>query len=136
MFIRGVEGGIIPSLQQSGRLFYYYDRGEEQQRDMSPKDIAIKANKRAVPIPTDLPSVAKVDAIAASVNSDALAQYAAELGLAALGGKTGMTYDSLVYSAATCLVHLGHCETMPTAAEAVRKILDSGAALERLKAAC
>jgi pseudouridine-5'-phosphate glycosidase len=136
MFVRGVEGGIIPSLQQSGKLFYYYAKGEEQQRDLSPQDVDIKAEVRAIPLPENLPAAPTIgDEIATTVDSDALAAKAAELGIAALGGTKGLMYDSLVYSASTALTHLGRYASIQEAADAVRATLDSGKALETLRAA-
>ncbi|MGB0847701.1 MAG: anthranilate phosphoribosyltransferase [Thiolinea sp.] len=136
MFIRGVEGGVIPSLQQSGRLFYYHGEGGEQQRDLSPKDVSIEASTRAIPLPADLPPAPMIsDEIAATVDSDALAERAAALGIAALGGEKGLMYDSLVYSASICLSHLGKYADIAEAADAVRAVLDSGKALETLRAA-
>lgn len=136
MFIRGVEGGVIPSLQQTGRLFYYKTPTEDiQQRDLSPKDIGIDANYRAVPLPDDLPEVHAADNIATTVDSEALARFSAELGQAAMQGEKGLMYDALVYSAAICLTHLGRYATMQDSANAVRQVLDSGAAWEKLQAA-
>ena len=136
MFVRGVEGGIIPSLQQSGKLFYYYAKGEEQQRDLSPQDIGIQSDVRAIPLPDDLPAAPTIgDEIATMVDSDALAAKAAAMGIAALGGAKGLMYDSLVYSASTALAHLGRYASIQEAADAVRATLDSGKALETLRAA-
>ncbi|MBU0655401.1 MAG: anthranilate phosphoribosyltransferase [Gammaproteobacteria bacterium] len=136
MFVRGVEGGIIPSLQQSGKLFYYYATGEEQQRDLEPKDAGVQADVRAIPLPEDLPAAPMIgDEIAALVDSDALAAKSAELGIAALAGEKGLMYDSLVYSASICLAHLGRFGSIQEAADAVRATLDSGKALETLRAA-
>lgn len=141
MFIRGVEGGIIPSLQQTGRLFYYHDRetvdtGAVEQRDISPQELAIEASTRAVPIPDDLPEAeARGDEIATAINSEALAKVAADKGLAALQGERGLTYDSLVYSASIALTHLKRYDSLQAAAEAVREVLDNGSALERFKSA-
>jgi anthranilate phosphoribosyltransferase len=136
MFIRGVEGGVIPSLQQTGRLFYYKTPTEDiQQQDLSPKDIGIDANYRAVPLPDDLPEVHAADNIATTVDSEALARFSAELGQAAMQGEKGLMYDALVYSAAICLTHLGRYATMQDSANAVRQVLDSGAAWETLQAA-
>lgn len=136
MFIRGVEGGIIPSLQQAGKLFYYYEKGEEQQRDLEPKDVTVQADVRAIPLPEDLPAAPVIgDEIATLVDSDALAAKSAALGIAALGGEKGLMYDSLVYSASICLAHLGRFSSIMEAADAVRATLDSGKALATLRAA-
>lgn len=136
MFVRGVEGGVIPSLQQTGKLFYYKDKADDiQQLDLSPSDIGITASFRAVPIPEDLPAVEAADNIATTVNSEALASVSAELGMAAMQGEKGLMYDSLVYSAAICLTHLGKYDSLQASADAVRAALDSGAAFDKLKAA-
>lgn len=136
MFVRGVEGGVIPSLQQAGRLFFYHDKGEEQQRDLSPEDVGIQATSRAIPLPDELPAPPRIsDEITAPVDSGALAEYAAKLGIAALGGEQGMMYDSLVYSVSTCLTHLKKYPSQTVAADSVRKLLDSGQALKTLRAA-
>ena len=135
MFVRGVEGGTIPSLQQQGRLFYYHDDSELAQRDLSPKDVDIVASSRAVPLPEGLPSVTVADKIALPVDGEALAAVAAEMGVAALGGEKGLLYDSLVYSASIVLTHLQHAATMQEAAESVRAVLDGGQALSAFNAA-
>jgi anthranilate phosphoribosyltransferase len=44
-------------------------------------------------------------------------------------------YDSLVYSASICLAHLSRYGSIQEAADAVRAMLDSGKALETLRAA-
>ena len=130
IIVRGVEGGITPSLQQVGKVYYYYDKGEEQLREIDPTALGIKANKRAEPLPADLPEPAPGDG---AINSDAVAQKTAEIGIASLKGNKGLAYDSLVYSAAICLTHLGKYTSMSDAATAVREVLDSGAVLERLR---
>ncbi|MEZ5479988.1 MAG: anthranilate phosphoribosyltransferase [Thiolinea sp.] len=136
MFIRGVEGGVIPSLQQSGRLFYYHGDAALQQRDLSPQDVGITADTRAIPLPDDLPPAPMIsDEIAAAVDSQALAGRAAQLGVAALSGERGLMYDSLVYSCAICLSHLQKYDSIAAAADAVRDVLDSGKALATLRAA-
>lgn len=130
MFVRGVEGGIIPSMQQAGRLFAYQDQGAEYQVDLAPQELGIVAETRAVPLPAEL-----VPAEDALIDSDALAAQAARLGLAALAGERGLTYDSLVYACAICLSHLKRYPDLQTAAAAVRSMLDSGQALKVFKAA-
>lgn len=130
MFVRGVEGGTIPSLQQAGRLFAYQAQGTEYQVDLAPQDLGIKAETRAVPLPAEL-----IPADDALIDSAALAKQAASKGLAALAGEHGLTYDSLVYACAICLSHLKRYPDLPSAAQAVRKVLDSGQALKVFKAA-
>jgi anthranilate phosphoribosyltransferase len=136
LIVRGVEGGVIPSLQQPGKVFYYHDQGSEQFIEMTPGSIGIVQTSRAVPIPKDAPDAAvRLDGdIATAVDSDAVAQLAAAAGLAALQGGQGPTYDSLVYAGAITLAHLKRHGSLQDAADAVRSVLNSGAALAHFQA--
>lgn len=134
LIVRGTEGGVIPSLRQQGRYVHYHDKGEELAVDVDPASIGIEQEVRAVPLPADLPDSSQFpDGIALPVNVQAAAKAAAEAGMAALNGKQGATYDSLVYAGAIILYHLGRYSTLKTAAEQVRRVLDSGAAAARVK---
>jgi anthranilate phosphoribosyltransferase len=134
--IRGVEGGVIPSLKQPAKVFCYHDRGEESPIECYPDSIGIDQPTRAVPIPADTPSAAQQgDEIATTVDIDAAAEAAAATGIEALGGQAGPAHDSLVYAAAIVLHHLGRHESLASAADAVRRVLASGEALARFKAA-
>ena len=134
MIVRGVEGGVIPSLQQPHKVYSYFDKGEEAPLTFDPTSIGIDQPDRAVPIPKSLPSgdVTKCK----EFDVDAAAAATAEAGIAALKGKKGISYDSLVYSCAIVLAHTektdtGVVENLSAAADKVRKILDSGEAFER-----
>ena len=135
MFVRGVEGGTIPSLQQQGRLFYYQDKGELEQLDISPQDIGINAESRAVPVPSGLPEATISEGVVVPVDGEALAAVSAEMGLKALAGERGPMFDALVYAASIALTHLGKYPTMSDAGDAVREVLSSGKALEAFNAA-
>ena len=133
LFVRGVEGGVIPSLRQEGKYFYYHDRGEEQGVDIQPEALDIKQSVRAVPLPEELPKATREgDEIAIAVDNIATAQAAADAGMAALKGEKGATYDSLVYGAAIILTHLGRSRDVQSAAAQVRSVLDSGTAAQRV----
>ncbi len=133
IIVRGVEGGIIPSLKQEAKIYSYHDKGAESMVEIKPGECQIKQDTRAVPIPTDMKKTdPAADDIANEYDVDAVAEYAAKCGKAALSGKTGTAYDSLVYSASICLKHIGKFSTLAEAATFVRSVLDSGKALERL----
>ncbi len=134
MIVRGVEGGVIPSLQQPARLYYYHDRAEEQSMELNPQELGIQQDTRAVPLPKDLPAASAVDEIATPFDIEAAAQAAAQAGLAALKGQTGPARDALTYAAAICMHHLGRENTLADAADAVRKVLDTGKALAHFNA--
>jgi anthranilate phosphoribosyltransferase len=134
LIIRGVEGGVIPSLRQPGKVTWYQDRGEEMEMDVNPADLGIEQSVRAVPLPADLPKSERAgDEVAIMVDVKATAAAAARAGLAALGGEKGPTYDSLVLTAALILNHLGRAKSLGEAAEQVRAALDSGRAAARVK---
>jgi anthranilate phosphoribosyltransferase len=129
LIVRGVEGGVIPSLRQSGRAFYYRDGGEEQLLDFTPDAFGIGQPLRAPPLPTGLS--ADGDEATAALDTEAIARAAATAGLEALEGAPSATRDSLVSAVALCLWHLRRYESLHAAADAVRAVLDSGAARER-----
>ncbi len=130
LIVRGVEGGVIPSLRQAGKLFYYRDKGEEQALELNPIELGIEQTLRAVPLPG---SSGEDEGVDRKLDTTAAAQAAAELGLAALAGAPGATRDGLVYAAALCLWHVRRHDTLVQAAAAVRQVLDRGAALARFK---
>jgi anthranilate phosphoribosyltransferase len=132
VIIRGVEGGIIPSLRQAGKYFAYTDGGEEIGYDIEPAMLDIKQDNRAVPIPEDVPQTAKGEGAVSLTDISLGAKKAAEWGLAALGGERGPTYDSLLYSASLVLTHLGRADDISAAGEVLRKVLDSGRAARRV----
>ena len=131
IIIRGVEGGITPSLQQQGKFFGYLDKGEETLTELDPKTIGIDVNKRAIPLPDNLPGPRESDR--GAINADAVSSAAAQEGLAALAGQAGMAHDSLLYNASIILAHRNRFDSLVTAADEVSKILKSGVVLERLK---
>jgi anthranilate phosphoribosyltransferase len=126
LIVRGVEGGVIPSLRQSGKVFFYHERDELEELEVQPVDLGIDQPVRAVPLPEAL-----VGPEGTALDTQAVAQTAAEAGLAALAGKPGPTRDSLIYGAALCLWHLRRYNSLAAAAAAAREVLDSGKALAR-----
>ena len=133
LIIRGVEGGVIPSLRQAGKAFAYHDKGAETPFEINPADLGIVQEVRAVPLPGDLPSKGAEDEIAMAVDIPATAQAAAAAGMAALRGEKGATYDSLLLGASLILHHLGRTQTIKEAGDKVRAALDSGRAAARVK---
>jgi anthranilate phosphoribosyltransferase len=134
LLIRGVEGGIIPSLRQDGKYFSYHDHGEEIGVDIHPCMLDINQSLRAVPLPEDLPKTSRPgDEISIAVDIRDTALAAADAGMQALNGKQGITYDSLVYTGALILRHMGKHKSLKTAADAIRAVLNSGKAANRVK---
>ena len=133
--VRGVEGGVIPSLRQAGKAYYYRDPRAEGEVELAidPAALGIRQEVRAVPFPAGLPVREAEDEIAIAVDVPATAKAAAEAGLAALNGRKGPTYDSLVLGAGLILHHVGRAPGLAEAAEQVRAVLDSGRAARRVR---
>lgn len=126
LIIRGVEGGVTPSLRHKGRVFQYRGEDEGREVEIRPADFGLGDSVEPPPLP---------DEVHHELNTVALARDAAEAGLAALDGAPGPTRDALVSAAALCLWHLGRQPTLAAAADAVREALDSGRAMGILKPA-
>ena len=92
LLVRGTEGGIIPSLRQTGKIWHYHDKGEEKEVDIKPESLGINQELRAVPLPEHLPGYRKkTDGVASSIDATAIAAEAARAGIEALEGKPGAT---------------------------------------------
>jgi anthranilate phosphoribosyltransferase len=125
LLIRGVEGGVVPSLRQKGLMISYHKGLEKARVNTDPKLLGINRELRAISFPKELEN---------GIKKDLLADYVVNLGRSALSGESGMFYDGLVYSASLILWHLRKSKTLPSAADKVREVLNSGKALTRLVA--
>ncbi len=129
VLIRGVEGGVIPSLKQESKYFQYLNKGELQEIEIHPSHVNVEQDVRAVPLPELNAAKAAGDETAANMDIDQLASKAAEIGIAALQGERGPAHDSLIYACAIMLTHMGIENNLQTSAEKVKKVIDSGKAL-------
>ncbi|MFT5664557.1 MAG: anthranilate phosphoribosyltransferase [Gammaproteobacteria bacterium] len=125
VLIRGVEGGVVPSLKQQGRYFSYEDFGDAYHHKLDPATIGLSQQSRNVPLP---PHLSDIESSNSEEKLDKLAHYAVDLGLKALSGEQGETRDSLIYSGAIMMNTLNQVG-LSEAANIVRSLLDSGAAL-------
>ncbi len=124
LLVRGVEGGVIPSLRQKGLMISYAGEQELDQVDIEPSALGIEQDLRAISFPGDMD---------VHNNIDELASHTVKLGKAALSGEKGMFYDGLVLSASLVLWHTKKVAKLEDAADTVRAVLDSGKVLSRLK---
>ena len=131
LIVRGVEGGVIPSLSHAGKAFHYHGGGEESSTDFKPAELGIDQSVRA----PRTPGASDEGEGEAPLDAPAVAKAAAQAGMAALAGQPGATRDCLVYGAALCLWHLGRHGNLRSAADAARAALDRGKALEHLNQA-
>lgn len=114
LLVRGVEGGVIPGLRQSAKVFHYHDRGEEHAVEFPLADLGIGSSEPVL-------------------DNDVEAATAAQAGRAALAGAPSPARDGLLVGAALVLWHLKRHESLESAVRAVRAVLDSGAAAQRLR---
>ncbi|MDD9983713.1 MAG: anthranilate phosphoribosyltransferase [Gammaproteobacteria bacterium] len=129
LIVRGIEGGIIPSLRQGAKVWSYHDGGDAYDTDISPETLGIEQTVRAVPLPEGIEGYRrKSDETGAEVDGVAIAEAAARVGLDALDGAPGPARDSLVYGAALILRHVGRTERLDEGAALVRAALDDGRA--------
>ncbi len=134
--IRGVEGGVIASLNQASRLVRFCNAGEDEALRIDPSEIGLQSPSRAVPLPNDLSGAeANGEDIGPRFDAGASAHAAAAAGREALQGRPGPMYDSLVYGGAVILSHLGQVSSLQEGATVSRQALERGEALRRLDAA-
>ena len=124
LLVRGVEGGVIPSLRQKGLMISYRAADEQNRIDIDPAELGINQDMRAISFPSGL-----------DVHNDIakLADYTVKLGTAALAGEQGMFYDGLVLAGALVLWHSKKAASLSDAAQMVRSVLDSTKSLNRLQ---
>jgi anthranilate phosphoribosyltransferase len=136
--VRGIEGGVIPSLNAQTRVVSYQNGKPDEEWKLNPKDAGIESTVRSVPIAAKGDQSAAdeaIDDVSQESDLSRLAAPAAETGMEALKGKPGPTRDSLVLAAAMILRHVGRTDTLQSAADLARRALDSGDARKRCEAA-
>ena len=128
LLVRGVEGGVAPSLCQPIRLHRYRkESGRCEAETLPPGDAGVHQTLRAPPLPPALEEGREAPG--------ALAGAAVAAGLAALSGVPGAARDALVLTGALCLQQVCSELGLARAAERVREALDGGEARARFEAA-
>ena len=136
LLVRGVEGGVTPSLKQKGKIWFYHELGEEASLDLNPDTLGINQSVRAVPLPQNVAGYRKKQTEAGqTLDIPAMARAAAEAGLGALDGSPGPAFDSLVYGGALVLNHLKRVGDLGQGAEQIRQVLTGGKARSHFDAA-
>ncbi len=138
LVVRGIEGGVIPSLNAQTRVVSYQSGKPDEEWKLHPKDADIESTVRSVPIGAKGDQRAAdeaIDDMSQEPDMSRLAAPAAETGLEALKGKPGPTRDSLVLAAAMILRQVGRAETLQAATDLARRALDSGDARGRFESA-
>lgn len=112
LIVRGIEGGILPTLRETSNCFQDYS-GEAIECLIDPRKFGIEQTTRGV-LPAE--------------SSEVTAQQTVELALAALSGQSGPAFDSLVLGAGMALWHCGLLSSAKQAADHVRQVINSGRA--------
>lgn len=134
--VRGVEGGVIASLNQPSKLLRFTaDRDNEEIR-LDPTLAGINSQTRAVPLPDVLSPATAQSELPDEDENYRRALATAQAGRLALAGTPGPMCDSLIYGAAVCLLHLGVENSLKGASATVRSVLDSGQPTARFDAGC
>lgn len=123
LVIRGIEGGIIPSLRGQARVHRLAADAREEAADGGPRDFA----------PADFGLKAALEP-PRPAGPAATADEAAAAGRSALLGEAGPPRDALVSAAALVLWHLGREADLQAAATRAEEAISSGAALRRFTA--
>jgi anthranilate phosphoribosyltransferase len=131
LIVRGIEGGVIPSLRQTGRVIRYQGHEPEREQPIEPSDFGFDRPLHPLPISGASAEAPERDQ-GEDVDGELIAGAAADAGRSALEGAPGPTGDALISAAALCLWHLRRFDSLPAAAAAVRSILASGRAARRL----
>jgi anthranilate phosphoribosyltransferase len=135
LLVRGTEGGIIPSFRGSAHVVRYNENVEYEELDLDLASVDLIRTYRAADIPEDLPLASKeTNPIGMKWDIEALSALCAEEGLKALAGESGPMLDAAVAGAAMILWHTGNEPTLVAAAKKAREAIDSGSAMQHLKA--
>lgn len=132
LIVRGVEGGVTPSLRQSGRLFHYTGTEEEKEVTLLPADFGIADGVRPATQSNTQRENSGAEGAETPFDAASAARDAAAAGLAALRGTAGPIRDALISAGAICLWHLGRSDSLRIAADVIREALDSQRALTHL----
>tara|TARA_Y100000389_G_scaffold204998_1_gene261792 strand:- start:7169 stop:8266 length:1098 start_codon:yes stop_codon:yes gene_type:complete len=131
--IRGTEGGIIPSLRQTGKVhFYNSSNNDDSYYELKPEDLGIKDSSRAVDIPDKLARKSTNDKIESKVEALDIARETIKSGLKALSGDEGSMKSCIQLGSAIILQRITGNNLIECSKE-VLKVIDSGSALKRMQ---
>ena len=139
LVVRGVEGGVLLPLRGAVTCVVCGTDGTEGTENLDSSEIGIQSDIRApqLPLLSSTEGTERTEGTeeeSADFDASKIATLAAEAGIEALEGKSGVTHDSLVFTSAAVLRHAGRAHSLHEGAELARKALDSGQALARFRA--
>lgn len=119
LIIRGLEGGILPTLREISHCFQSYT-GDAEACDIDPSQFGLSQTTRGV-APKSYDTVT--------------AEETLSLGMSALDGQSGPTLDSFIFGGALGLWHCGLTTSQTDAADIVQQVIHSGKAKAYFNAA-
>ncbi|MBI4464940.1 MAG: anthranilate phosphoribosyltransferase [Acidobacteria bacterium] len=133
--VRGVEGGVILPLRGVVACVGYRDQGPEEILRFDPAEAGVGSTLRAPALPAGaMGEGEEKEEEFPAVDTEKIAEAAAEAGREALGGKPGATRDSLLYAAGAILWHCKRFDSLRSATDFARRALDSGQTLSHFRA--
>ena len=131
--IRGTEGGIIPSLRQTGKV-HFYDTPDSDDSffDVKPSELGINDASRAVDIPKDITRIETNDKIESKVEATAIARETVKAGLDALSGNDG-PMKSCIHLGASIILKRITGNDLKDCSKEVLNVINNGSALKRMK---
>ncbi|WP_217125170.1 anthranilate phosphoribosyltransferase [Hydrogenophilus thiooxidans] len=129
VLVRGVEGGVVPSLRQEGSAIRYRNGSNEETLAIDPRAIGIEQCVRAPQLPNRDEDVSETEVDQPEFDVDAAAEATLEQGIAALKGQKGAVWDALLLGGALALWGSGCAPSFAEAAMRIRQALENGTAL-------
>ncbi len=131
--IRGTEGGIIPSLRQTGKI-HFYDKPNDEDSffDVKPSELGINDSARAVDIPKEITRKDLDDKIESKVEASAISSATIKSGINALSGIDG-PMKSCIHLGATIILKRITGNDLNSCSSEVLKVINNGSALKRMK---
>lgn len=132
LVLRGVEGGITPSLRQKAAMHRLLG-ADVSSGELDPNEFSLNQESRAVAVPAEFEGVD--GAHLSKSQRQRLTQAVLQKGLAVLAGaEHGTARAALIYGAAIILWHCGRARTCGEAARQAAQAIDSGEAKRRFQA--
>ena len=130
--IRGTEGGIIPSLRQTGKVHFYQNSdNEDESYEVVPEELGIVQSSRAVDIPEEITRKNTKDKIESKVDAADIAKETIKSGINALSGNDGPMLSCIQLGAAIILQRATGNDLNDCSKEVLR-VIKSRAALKRM----
>lgn len=129
LVLRGVEGGVIPTLRQSAK-YHRFANHEMSSGELDPQSVGLSCEQRSVGLPEEFEGISGLEMSA--LQRQRLVDIVLNTGLKVLAGsERGIARDAIVYGAAIILWHCGKADSVAEGSKLAIKAIDTGAAHQR-----